>query len=203
MAAIWNICKRGAPSANTSLACCRSTYVARQGGRHDRTHPRWSLRMSLTKKQLDNIRRSAERGSGAWTGEAIYDWRKLLVELDRLSLIEIKYDNLCPVLNEQAGEIERLKDERRPLLDLLGVEPGRISGSLARLWALLAVGAPYTLAAQWAWLLWGVKISPMSVWKVVQRLGESAAGYSEGMSRYHADSRREGASTREAPPAVG
>src|ERR1019366_1146325 len=94
------------------------------------------------------------------------------------------------------------KDERRSLLDLLGVEPGRISGSLARLWALLAVGAPYTLAAQWAWLLWGVKISPMSVWKVVQRLGESAAGYSEGMSRYHADSRREGASTREAPPAV-
>ena len=94
------------------------------------------------------------------------------------------------------------KDERRPLLDLLGVEPGRISGSLARLWALLAVGAPYTLAAQWAWLLWGVKISPMRVWKVVQRLGESAAGYSEGMSRYHADSRREGASTREAPPAV-
>ena len=55
------------------------------------------------------------------------------------------------------------KDERRPLLDLLGVEPGRISGSLARLWALLAVGAPYTLAAQWAWLLWGVEISPMSV----------------------------------------
>src|ERR1039457_6333882 len=65
------------------------------------------------------------------------------------------------------------KDERRPLLDLLGVE--------------------------WAWLLWGVEITPMSVWKVVQRLGESAAGYSEGMSRYHADSRREGASTREAP----
>jgi transposase len=90
------------------------------------------------------------------------------------------------------------KGERRPLLDLLGVEPGRISGSLARLLALLAVVAPYTLAAQLAWLLWGVKISPMSVWKVVQRLGESAAGYSEGMSRYHADSRSEGASTREA-----
>jgi hypothetical protein len=94
------------------------------------------------------------------------------------------------------------KDERRPLLDLLGVEPGRISGSLARLLALLAVVAPYTLAAHLAWLLWGVKISPMGVWKVVQRLGESAAGYSEGMSRYHADSRSEGASTREAPPAV-
>src|ERR1039458_3114025 len=109
MAAIWNICKRGAPSANTSLACCRSTYVARQGGRHDRTHPRWSLRMSLTKKQLDDIRRRAERGSGAWTGEAIYDWRKLLVELDRLSRIEDKYNNLCPVLNEQAGEIGRMR----------------------------------------------------------------------------------------------
>src|ERR1017187_427529 len=94
------------------------------------------------------------------------------------------------------------KDERRPLLDLLGVEPGRISGSLARLLALLAGVAPYTLAAQLAWLLLGVKISPMSVWKVVQRLGESAAGYGEGMSRYQADSRSEGASTREAPPAV-
>jgi len=94
------------------------------------------------------------------------------------------------------------KDERRPLLDYPGVEPGRISGSLARLLALLAVVAPYTLAAQLAWLLLGVKINPMSVWKVVQRLGEPAARYSEGMSQYHADSRSEGASTREAPPAV-
>ena len=68
------------------------------------------------------------------------------------------------------------KDERRPLLDVLGVEPGRISGSLARLLALLAVVAPYSLAAQLAWLLLGVKISTMGVWKVVQRLGESAAG---------------------------
>ncbi|MBZ5619127.1 MAG: hypothetical protein LAQ69_10450 [Acidobacteriia bacterium] len=33
------------------------------------------------------------------------------------------------------------------MLDLLGVEPGRISGSLARRLALLAVVAPYTLAA--------------------------------------------------------
>ena len=36
------------------------------------------------------------------------------------------------------------KDERRPRLDLLGVEPGRISGSRARLLAALAVVAPYT-----------------------------------------------------------
>src|SRR6266849_5422070 len=49
--------------------------------------------------------------------------------------------------------------ECRPLLDLLGVEPGRISGSLARLLALLAVVAPYSLAAALAELLLGVKIS--------------------------------------------
>ena len=47
--------------------------------------------------------------------------------------------------------------------------PGRISGSLARRIGLLAVVAPHTLAARLAWLLWGVKITPMGVWKVVQR----------------------------------
>jgi hypothetical protein len=92
--------------------------------------------------------------------------------------------------------------ERRPLLDLLGVEPGRISGSLARLLALLAVVAPYPLAAALAWLLLGVKISPMGIGKVVQRLGESACRYSEGWSPYHADRRSEGASTQDAPPVV-
>jgi hypothetical protein len=92
--------------------------------------------------------------------------------------------------------------QRRPLLDLLGVEPGRISGSLARLLALLAVVAPYTLAAQLAELLLGVEISAMGIWKVAQRLGESAARYSEGLSQYHADSRSEGASTQDAPPVV-
>ena len=61
--------------------------------------------------------------------------------------------------------------ESRPLLDLLGVEPGRISGSLARLLALLAAVAPYPLAARLAWLLLGVNISPMGVWRVAQRLG--------------------------------
>jgi hypothetical protein len=94
------------------------------------------------------------------------------------------------------------KDERRPLLDYLGVEPGRVSGSLARLLVLLTVVAPYTLAAQLAWLLLSVKISPMGIWKVTQRLGESAARYSEQLSQYHADSRSEGASTRDAPPVV-
>src|SRR5580704_16464227 len=68
--------------------------------------------------------------------------------------------------------------ECRPLLDLLGVEPGRISGSLARLLALLAVVVPYRLAARLAGLLVGVTIRPRGVWKVAQRLGESAARYS-------------------------
>ena len=92
--------------------------------------------------------------------------------------------------------------ECRPLLDRLGVEPGRISGSLARLLALLAAVAPYPLAARLAGLLLGVTISPMGIWRVAQRLGQAAANYSEGLSRYHADSRGEGAPTQDAPATV-
>jgi hypothetical protein len=92
--------------------------------------------------------------------------------------------------------------ESRPLLDLLGVEPGRISGSLARLLVLLAVVAPYPLAARLAWLLLGVNISPMGVWRVAQRLGQAAASYSEALSRYHADSRSAGTPAGEAAAAV-
>lgn len=77
----------------------------------------------------------------------------------------------------------------RPLLDLLGVEPGRISGSLARLLAVLAAVAPYELASRLAWLLLGVEVNAMSVWRAAQRLGQAAADYSEGLSEYHADSR--------------
>jgi hypothetical protein len=92
--------------------------------------------------------------------------------------------------------------ECRPLLDLLGVEPGRISGALARLLALLATVAPYPLAARLAWLLLGVTISPMGIWRVAQRLGEAAARHTDALSRYHADSRSSGASTLAAPAAV-
>src|SRR5580700_753642 len=92
--------------------------------------------------------------------------------------------------------------ESRPLLGLLGVAPGRIRGSRARLLALLAAVAPYPLAARLAGLLLGVTISPMGVWRVAQRLGQAAASYSEALSRYHADSRSEGASTQEAPATV-
>jgi hypothetical protein len=94
------------------------------------------------------------------------------------------------------------KSECRPLLDLLGVEPGRISGSLARDLAVLAAVVPYTLAARLAELLLGVKISSMGIWKVSQRLGQAVADYSEALSRYHADSRSAGAPTDEAPATV-
>ena len=76
----------------------------------------------------------------------------------------------------------RCKYNCRPVLGQLGVEPGRISGSLARLLALLAVVAPYPLASQLAWLLLGVKISPMGVWRVAQRMGEAATRYEEELS---------------------
>ena len=92
--------------------------------------------------------------------------------------------------------------ESRPLLDHLGVEPGHICGSLARLLALLAAVVPYQLAATLAGLLLGVKTNGMSVWRVTQRLGQAAADYSEELSTYHADSRSQGASTAEAPSTV-
>ena len=94
------------------------------------------------------------------------------------------------------------KNESRPLLDELGVEPGKISGSLARLLGLLATVVPYTLAAQLAWLLLGVKVSPMGVWRVAQRLGEAAARHNEELSRYHNDSRSDPSPEEAAQPVV-
>lgn len=94
------------------------------------------------------------------------------------------------------------RTQSRPLLERLGVEPGRISGSLARLLALLGVIVPYELAAQLAWSFFGTRISAMGVWHVVQRLGDSAASYSEALSRYHADSRSGDDPCPKAPDAV-
>jgi hypothetical protein len=87
-------------------------------------------------------------------------------------------------------------------LDLLGVEPGRISGSLARLLALLAAVAPYSLAARLTWLLLGVVVNAMSVWRAAQRLGQAAADYSENLSAYHADSRSQAMVNPDAPQTV-
>jgi len=80
---------------------------------------------------------------------------------------------------------------RRPLLDALGVEPGRLGGSLARVLALLGVVVPFELAARLAGLLLGVRVNPMSVWRCVQRLGEAGGRYDAARSGYHADSRSE------------
>ena len=92
--------------------------------------------------------------------------------------------------------------ESRPLLDQLGVEPGRICGSLARLLAVLAVVAPYPLAARLADLLLAVPISARGIWNVTQRLGQAAASYSEALSKYHGDSRSQAGPTDQAPPTV-
>lgn len=92
--------------------------------------------------------------------------------------------------------------ERKPLLEHLGVEPGRVCGSLARLLALLAVVAPYPLAARLAHLLLGVEISAMGVWRATQRLGAAALSYSEELSAYHSDSRSEASTSESVPGAV-
>lgn len=92
--------------------------------------------------------------------------------------------------------------ESRPLLDRLGVESGRICGSLARLLAVLTVVAPYQLAARLADQLLSVKISAMGIWRVTQRLGQAAASYSEELSQYHGDSRSQGAPVDQAPATV-
>ena len=42
----------------------------------------------------------------------------------------------------------------------------------------------------------------MGVWRVAQRLGQAAASYSEGLCKYHADSRSEDAANPNAPPTV-
>jgi hypothetical protein len=94
------------------------------------------------------------------------------------------------------------KTQCRPLVEHLGFEPGRISGSLARLLALLAVIVPYELAAELAWLLFGVKVSSMGVWHVVQRLGEATEKYMDALSSYHADSRTEDTIPPHAPDVV-
>jgi hypothetical protein len=56
-----------------------------------------------------------------------------------------------------------------------GCGTGRVSGSLAGLLALLAVVAPYTLAAPLAWLRLGVRISPTG-------FGKSSSGWASRRS---------------------
>lgn len=94
------------------------------------------------------------------------------------------------------------QESLRPLIDVLGVEPGRISGSLARLLALLGVVVPYELAASLAFSFFGVKVNAMTVWRVVQRLGAAREAYTEAMDLYHADARSVDSPATNAPAAV-
>ena len=77
--------------------------------------------------------------------------------------------------------------EARPLLDRLGV---------------LGAVVPYELAARLALLCVGVKLSPMSVWRAVQRLGEACEQYGEALAHYHADSDSTPAPSLQAPAVV-
>src|ERR1039457_5870025 len=54
----------------------------------------------------------------------------------------------------------------------------------------------------WPSYSWGSQSAPWVGGGVTQRLGQAAASYSEALSQYHADSRSEGASVDNAPPAV-
>ena len=94
------------------------------------------------------------------------------------------------------------RTERRPLLEYLDVEPGQPSGLLARMLGLLGCVASYPLAAELTGQILGVKVNAMTVWRAVQRLGEAAARYTEGLSAYHADSRSEAPESTAAPDAV-
>ena len=79
------------------------------------------------------------------------------------------------------------KTRERPLFDRLGIEPGRISGALARLIALLGVVAPDALAAQMVGLLLGIQLDAMAVWREVQRLGAAYEAYDQALSLDHGD----------------
>jgi hypothetical protein len=93
----------------------------------------------------------------------------------------------------------------QPLLSRLGVEAGRVSGALARLLALLGVVVPYQLAASLAKLFFGVEVSPMTVWRAVQRLGESCEKYIEEQAKFCGDPNQPNqapATTKPGPAAV-
>ena len=91
------------------------------------------------------------------------------------------------------------------LLDLLGVEPGRISGSLAR---LLAVGAPYPLAARLARIAKSKAIAPdtgdrhcgVRSREPGSRSGSAALPFAE--RRFSYSEARYVATTMRAPPSI-
>ena len=87
------------------------------------------------------------------------------------------------LLHSKAYRCSRCKQRNNPLYDGLGLETGDLSGALARLVALLGVVVPYELAATLCYLFFGVTISPMAVWRAVQRLGEACERHSDEQVR--------------------
>lgn len=79
------------------------------------------------------------------------------------------------------------KERRCPVQEALGIEVGQLSGTLARLLALLAVVVPYALAARLASLFFGLDVSDMAIWRCVQRLGEACEQHTESLVRLHND----------------
>jgi hypothetical protein len=106
------------------------------------------------------------------------------------------------VAHSAAYRCKPCRKQVRPLQDRLGVEPGRISGALARLVALVGVVVPYPLASELIEQFFGVSISPMSVWRCVQRLGEACEQYTTKMATYHKDPNAAQAEPENAPEAV-
>ncbi len=90
----------------------------------------------------------------------------------------------------------------RPLFDRLEVEPGRPSGRLARQLALLGSVVPFTLAADLAGPLLGVRANAMMIWRAVQRLGAAALAHTDALSAYHATPGSEARPAVEMPAAV-
>ena len=105
-------------------------------------------------------------------------------------------------LRPQTFRCDGCKVSSRPLLDRLGIEAGRVSGSLARLLALLGVVVPYELAARLVLLFFGIEVSAMTVWRSVQRLGEAADKYTQEQARFFADPHNEVAAPGDGPLAV-
>jgi hypothetical protein len=106
------------------------------------------------------------------------------------------------VLRAQTLRCDACKLSRRPLLERLGVEAGQVSGSLARLIALLGVVVPYELASRLVALFFGVHVPAMTVWRSVQRLGEAAEKYTQEQARFFGDPHCDAAAKADGPLAV-
>ena len=157
------------------------------------------FRPALRARLVEKI--AAEAGSSKGTaprcdtcGEAMQcRGRKPFSFLCRFGEVKLKASTYrCPPCRQQ----------KCPLVEKLGAEAGRLSGSLARLVALLGVVVPYELAARLVVLFFGIEICPMTVWRTVQRLGQAVEERNEALARYHASPDSDALAPTEAPDAV-